>query len=297
MGAAENGTATARESSATGLTIRRLELDLSQGFPRHWSGGDAFASQFHNALSMSFPVGEQSFIDAVREGAKLLPDTPEFALQRDTVAQFIGQEATHRHIHALYNAELENQGLVNRWQDWATRRIAFARSRGIGARHMLAVTAAYEHLTAVLADYLLRHDTSLDKAEPLMRTLWRWHAAEETEHRAVAFDLYVSLKGSYGWRVRWYVYAMLIFTMECTRQTVLNLWHDGTLFKPRTWWNALRLFCGANGLIRRCTGPMLAYLRRDFHPDQEADATPGNTSQELAQRWLRDNAASYRVVR
>ena len=39
------------------LTIRKLQVDLSRGFDRHWHGGDAFRSQYYNALSMSFPVG------------------------------------------------------------------------------------------------------------------------------------------------------------------------------------------------------------------------------------------------
>jgi predicted metal-dependent hydrolase len=52
------------------LTVRKLEVDIASGFDRHWHGGDAFLSQYYNALSMSFPVGEQSFIDAVRECAK-----------------------------------------------------------------------------------------------------------------------------------------------------------------------------------------------------------------------------------
>src|SRR6476620_1545376 len=114
-------------TSPSGLTVRKLALDLSRGFDRHWHGGDAFLSQYHNALSMSFPVGEQSFIDAVRECAKQLPRTPEHALLHEAAAQFIGQEATHRHIHGLYNAHLEKQGLVNGWQHWAPARIAFAR--------------------------------------------------------------------------------------------------------------------------------------------------------------------------
>jgi len=65
-----------------------------------------------------------------------------------------------------------------------------------------------------------------------MQTLWRWHAAEETEHRAVAYDLYQAVQGNYAWRIRWYIYAVLLFTFDSGRQTVLNLWHDGTLFKP-----------------------------------------------------------------
>lgn len=279
------------------LTIRKLEIDLRNGFGRHWNGGDAFLTQFNNALSMSFPVGEQSFIDAVRDCATLLPRTADNAALHRDIAQFIGQEATHRHLHGLYNAHLDKQGLVNRWEGWAARRIAEGRRRNINPRHFLAVTAAYEHLTAMLSDYVLRHDTALEQAEPQMRTLWRWHAAEETEHRAVAFDLYRAVGGSHLWRVRWYVYAMLVFAFDAGRQTILNLWHDGTLSRPSTWWSALKFFWGRNGLVRRCTGPALRYFRRDFHPDQETVQAPGLSTQALAQRWLRENAASYRVVR
>ena len=93
-----------------------------------------------NALSMSFPVGEQSFIDAVRDCAKQLPKTEVYAPLRATVANFIGQEATHRCIHALYNGHLEQQGLVNRWEHWATKRLDFARSQNVKPIHMLAAT-------------------------------------------------------------------------------------------------------------------------------------------------------------
>ena len=276
------------------LTVRKLEVDLSQGFARHWHGGDAFRSQFNNALSMSFPVGEQSFIDSVREGVKRLPKTPEHAHLHQQVALFIGQEATHRHVHALYNAQLDKQGLVNHWQHWATRRVNYAKTRGVGPKHMLAVTAAYEHCTAVFADGTLRYGSWFDTAEPRMRTLWRWHAAEETEHRCVAFDLYTALGGNYRWRVGWYVYALTLFAVEAIAQTTVNLWHDGSLFKPSTWWNATTFFWGRNGMVWRCTVPMLRYLKRDFHPEQEVHKV---TSDTLAAQWLQTNADAYRVVR
>ncbi|MEO8387080.1 metal-dependent hydrolase [Polaromonas sp.] len=279
------------------LTVRKLEIDLSAGFDRHWHGGDAFLSQYLNALSMSFPVGEQSFIDAVRDCAKLLPRTPATAALHDAIAQFIGQEATHRHIHGLYNAQLEKQGLVNRWQHWATARIDYATKRGVGPRHFLAVTAAYEHLTAVLADHMLRHGDALGQADPKMQTLWRWHAAEETEHRAVAYDLYQALGGNHAWRIRWYAYALLLFCVDSGRQTALNLWRDGSLFKPATWWSATKYFWGKHGVVWHCTAPLLAYFRRDFHPDQEAVTAPGQQTSAIAQRWLKEHDESFRVVR
>ena len=36
------------------LTVRKLEVDLSKGFVRHWLGGYALPTQISNALSMSF---------------------------------------------------------------------------------------------------------------------------------------------------------------------------------------------------------------------------------------------------
>ena len=52
----------------TRLAVRRLLIDLESDVPRHWCGGDPFRTAFFDALSMSFPVGEQFFIDAVRNG-------------------------------------------------------------------------------------------------------------------------------------------------------------------------------------------------------------------------------------
>ena len=292
-GAATPSAQAASQSKPT-LTVRKLEVDLSQGFDRHWHGGDAFLSQYYNALSMSFPVGEQSFIDAVREGLLLLPDSPEHAGLRADAAQFIGQEASHRQVHARYNAELEKQGLVNGWQHWATKRVEFGRKHHVHALHLLAVTAAYEHCTAVFADGTLRHDAWFAAAEPRLRTLWRWHAVEETEHRAVAFDLYQALGGNYRWRIRWYFYALSLFALDAMRQTVLNLWHDSSLFKLATWWSAAKFLFGKNGPVWRSTGPLLDYFRRDFHPDQDHRHP---TAQALADSWLQANSASLRVLR
>ena len=272
------------------LMVRKLLVDLSQGFPRHWLAGKAFRTQFFNALSMSFPVGEQDFIDSVREAARSLPADADHNSLRATIQDFIGQEATHRRVHTLYNNELEKQGLVNHWQYWAADLIELGRQRNIPALSRLAVTAAFEHYTAVLADLTLRHPEVMAGAEPMLQTLWNWHAVEETEHKAVAFDLYRTLGGSYKTRVRWYAFAMLRFTVMATRQTINNLWHDRVLFKPGTWIDAARFFFGRHGLVWLTAGPLLSYLKRDFHPWQ-------HDNRELAERWLASNSQQYAIVR
>jgi predicted metal-dependent hydrolase len=81
----------------TDLVVRRLLIDLEAPIARHWCAGDAFRTALFNALSMSFPVGEQFFIDAVRNGFKALPQEKQERF-RAGVQGFIGQ-GTHRRLH------------------------------------------------------------------------------------------------------------------------------------------------------------------------------------------------------
>lgn len=280
------------------LTVRRLLVDLSKGFNRHWNGGDAFLTAYCNALSMSFPVGEQFFIDSVKNGAKLLPKTAENEELHQIAKGFIGQEATHRHLHGLYNAHLEKQGLINHWGPRAQKRLEKGRKELIsksdkGHLHELAITAAYEHFTAIFGDLTLERmdmdgDWFANAQEPL-RTLWRWHAAEESEHKSVAFDLYQKLGGNHAWRMRWFWYVCVQFSLDVLRQTVNNLWHDKTLHKPSTWWSAAKFLLGRHGLLWRAPRPVLAYARKAFHPTQVGSPT-------LANDWLSGHAHQWSAV-
>lgn len=269
--------------------VRRLLIDLETPIPRRWAGGDAFVTAWFDALSMSFPVGEQFFIDSVRDGVAALPPTCPEAEQagwREAVRGFVGQEATHRRIHERFNAHLEAQGKRNAWGPRAQARLA--RLAGADPRHALAITAANEHFTALLARYLLEHPQWLDGAEPRLRTLWLWHAAEEQEHRCTAFDLYRALGGNERWRRHWMRVVTVYLLADTWRQTLANLRADGALVSWRTWRSAARFHFGRHGLLRHTFGAWRAWFRPGFHPSHEDDG--------LAQRWLRDHADAYRVV-
>lgn len=269
----------------TDLVVRRLLIDLETPFARQWNGGDAFRTAWFNALSMSFPVGEQFFIDSVKLGLKALPDAQREAMSAQ-VQGFIGQEATHRRIHALFNGQLEQQGHHNAWAERAVRRLR--RLEGLDPRHWVAATAATEHVTAIFAEWMLAHPECLDGAEPRLRTLWTWHASEEAEHRSIAFDLYVALGGNDVWRHRFMRIVTLHFLSDVFRQTIRNLWHDGELFKRHTWRSGWQLLFARGGLIRSIYSPWKRYFEPGFHPSQQ-DAS-------AAERWLRDNGDSYTVV-
>jgi len=264
------------------LIVRRLLIDLATPFPARWNGGDAFRSAFFNALSMSFPVGEQYFIDSVRAGLKALPPELQEGLARE-VQGFVGQEATHRRVHALFNGHLTALGFDNELERRSTRRIQ--KNAGSDVRIHVAATAATEHLTAIFADWLLRHPEAMEGAEPRMRILWQWHASEESEHCSTAFDVYRALGGNEEWRMRLFGYITTTFALDITRQTIRNLWHDRSLFKWSTWRSAYRLLFSPQGMIRASYPAWKAYKAADFHPRQQDGS--------LARAWLQNNTDQY----
>lgn len=269
----------------TQLIVRRLLIDLETPVARHWCGGDAFRTAFFNALSMSFPVGEQFFIDSVRQGLAALPAAEQESFKAE-VQGFVGQEATHRRIHALFNAQIEKHGLVNDWEARARERLKQVDE--FEPRHGLAITAAHEHFTAIFAEWMLRHHDVFQNTEPRLANLWLWHSAEESEHKSTAFDLYQALGGSHAWRITWFRRISLIFLGDTLRQTFNNLRRDGSLWQWRTWTSGASFLFGAQGLVRQTFKPWRDYLSRDFHPRQH--------NSEASQRWLQDNAPAYTVL-
>ena len=264
------------------LIVRRLLIDLDAPVPRHWFGGDAFRTAIFNALSMSFPFGEQFFMDSVRSGLKALPPAMQEKFASEAQG-FIGQEATHRRIHALFNGQIEKHGLVNHWEARARERLKIVAD--FHPRHWLAITAATEHFTAVFADWLLSNPELFEGSEERFKTMWLWHSAEESEHKCTAFDLYLALGGSHQWRLTWFRRISLVFFTDLLRQTVNNLYHDGTLWKWRTWVSAAGFLFGKRGLISCMFKPLRAYTQKGFHPRQLHNT--------LSVDWLNANQTSF----
>jgi predicted metal-dependent hydrolase len=266
----------------TDLVVRRLLVDMEAPIDRHWCGGDAFRTALLNALSMSFPVGEQFFIDSVRNGFKALPPGTQERFQGE-VQGFIGQEATHRRLHSLYNGHLEKLGLVNEWEPQLREQQRLL--DGADPRHHLAATAANEHFTAIIADWMLGNPDMLGTQDPRLVTLWLWHSSEESEHKSTAFDLYQALDGNHEWRVKWFKRITLVFLRGVARQTVLNLKADGTLWKWSTWKSAASFLFGKRGMVRRMFVPWREYFRPDFHPSQQDSSA--------SERWLQAHRDRY----
>ena len=268
------------------MAVRHLNVDLSQGFPIYWNGGDAYRSQLLNALSFMFPVGEQFFIDSVRHFAQDVEQQGNAELTRE-IKLFVGQEATHRHLHQQYNDHLVSLGYTP-WVEEALKRIMHL-TRDFNPKFKLAVTAAYEHYTAVLGDGLLRYDSWTRGMDPVMRKVWMWHAAEESEHKAVALDTYHAVGGGYFMRVGLFFVISIEFFVYSLVQSTMMLKRDRQLFKWSTWRSALRFWWGRDGIAWHTLPHWLAYFKPGFHPWQ-------HDNRDLLARWQREHAGDYRTL-
>ncbi|PRY43992.1 metal-dependent hydrolase [Umezawaea tangerina] len=265
------------------LQPRDVHFDWT-ALPMHWVPEEPVTTHVMNVLHLLLPAGERWFVRTFRQAVPLITDDD----LREDVLGFIGQEATHAEAHGGVLDHLLAKGLDPRP---FTDRVEWVFDRVLGDRpgltagqqreqlvERIAIVAAVEHFTAYLGDWML-NATAFDRAgaDPTMLDLLRWHAAEEVEHRSVAFDLMRHLDRRYTRRAR----AMLL-----SAPPLLHLWVQGARFlmaaDPDAGRLALRDFrrAGRRGLLPTgydLTRAFLRYFHRGYHPKQE-----GSTSQAVA---------------
>lgn len=242
--------------------VRRMDFEFDE-IPRYWFHNDPFLSHLLNGLSALFPDGERFFVDSIRAVRDQITDP---VLQKE-ISAFIGQEAMHSKEHAAFNryadahqidiATLEQR--VGTLLDFAKRRLP--------KMHQLAITCALEHFTATIAGQLLRRkDWNERLTDPTMRKMWLWHAIEENEHKAVAFDAYQQLGGGYLLRAFYMAVATVGLLIMASHNIALLLKADGKLVDYRwgkwMWW----LF-GPRGFFSELVVQYMDYFRPDFHPN------------------------------
>jgi len=140
--------------------------------------------------------------------------------------------------------------------------------RELTARRRLAGTAASEHLTAIMADDMLAHQDALSGADPHVAALWQWHGVEETEHKAVAFDVLVAVGGTVRERRQALLMNTFFFFKDTFRIMCLMLKHDGKLWSFREWLTGLKFLLIKPGILRRVFFAYLRFYKKDFHPWQ-----------------------------
>jgi predicted metal-dependent hydrolase len=273
------------------ITPRKPPLGFEQ-VPRHWFAGLPVPTHISNGVNLLFPYGERFFVRSVYHFLDQIDDS---AL-RETVKGFGNQEGRHAKAHEDYFDTLRAHGYAIdrflKFYGWFSTRIEKISS----AKLRLATTAAAEHFTAIMAEGAAT-EMPLDLVHPQMRSLLLWHAAEELEHKSVAFDVLQKVDDSYALRVAGMAMATVMLSSWWAVATLMLLRQDGIgPLEAARHLRAIRAAAKKAGqhmpkpISERVFGRGLReYLRRDFHPDQ-------NDNYHLAGVLLARSEAAHKEV-
>ncbi|HCE40284.1 metal-dependent hydrolase [Alloalcanivorax profundimaris] len=268
----------------------RFKLDASKALSWHRDGRNV--SQFLNTLSLFFPVGERFFIDSVRHYRDLVQD-PDL---KAAVTAFIGQEAMHGREHEEYNQYVNDAGVPVEAQEKLVAALLARIQKSTPKAFQLSGTVALEHLTAILADGLLSLPEILDGADEGYQALWNWHALEETEHKAVAFDVYQLAVGTddqasaYALRCFALVLSTSVFFALFLPFYLHNVRVSGGLFDRQGWRAVWRHSLGRKGIFRYTAKAWLDWFKPGFHPWDHDNRQFLEQFDELVAHALKDAA-------
>jgi hypothetical protein len=264
---------------AIGIIVRKPQFN-PQAIRRHYFANSPIMSHLLTALSSTFPVGEQFFVHSVRNVRDQVKDEK---LQAQ-IAAFIGQEAMHSKAHAEFNAAWRRDDYnLDRFQAWLARKDSYI--KGLHPKIQLAITCAFEHFTALLGGYILRHPEILANLDEDTIKLWVWHAIEEIEHRAVAFDVYQHVYGDDKVR-RMIMRSVTTGFASLTFYSATRLfWQDKKKSLPKVTGNLLGIYLIGKMFVQLLP-EYLSYFKADFHPS-EIDYS------EIVKDWKQRLATEY----
>ncbi|WP_212639523.1 metal-dependent hydrolase [Acinetobacter junii] len=250
--------------SPASFPVRRMDYNF-ENTPKYWCANDPAMTHYFTGLSTLFPEGESYFVRSVRalrEHAKL-----NEALDRE-ISAFIGQEAMHSKEHHAFHISAQQHGLNPESLEKVTGIVLKGLEKVFSKKWNLLVTVGLEHYTAVLVVSMMEtvNEYMTDKT---IRDLWLWHSVEETEHKAVAFDLYEYLYGNglnaYLPRVTIFTLSLILITGLSTIYQIVLMKRDKQLSNLKTWQN---FFNFAAKQYKTFIPKFFEYYRYDFHPNQ-----------------------------
>ncbi|MEG3123036.1 metal-dependent hydrolase [Sphingomonas sp. GB1N7] len=262
----------AKATTPADLTITPRDLRFGRGsdIRRWWLNDDPIATAFYNALSVTFPKGEGFFVDSVRnfrEGT-----SPRL---HGEIQAFIKQEVIHTREHVAFNRHVTDQGYdtapLERDVD-----AALALTKGRPAIASLAATMALEHFTAMLAHQLIANPKHLAGGDPQAAALWRWHAAEEIEHKGVAYDTWLHATKDWTRWKRWKIKSLVMVGttvkfFQGRRRGMIELLRQDGLTGPKVWARMAWYAFGNPGMARKILGAWAAFFMPGFHPWKHDD--------------------------
>ena len=192
------------------------------------------------ALSSVFPDGEDYFVRSVRHYRDRISDP---ALKRQ-VAGSSGKRRCTGGSTGSSTTGWPSSDIPPSSYERFTRRACASASASSRPISNLAATAALEHFTATLAELVLTKQEIRDlMGADAVRDLFVWHALEESEHKAVAFDVYKAVGGGERLRVWTMNFFRFGFVIGMGLAVIISLLGDRATYRRgnlRGSWRRLR---------------------------------------------------------
>jgi uncharacterized protein len=186
------------------MQVRFPKWDFS-GLRAHWAPHQEFA-QIYNAASTVPAYIEPYLLKVMRIAkAKIDPSNAELHGKLDI---FIKQEMQHCKLHLAFNKAIRAdgyEGMLPLEKAYEADYDRFLKTKSL--RFNLAYSEGFEAMSAIaVTNFFEEFDEFMVGADPRAVAIWKWHLAEEYEHREVAFDVYHALYGNsvFAWAYRLY---------------------------------------------------------------------------------------------
>ncbi|MCG8609159.1 MAG: metal-dependent hydrolase [Pseudomonadales bacterium] len=262
-------------SASVGIPPRHLNFKMPDNKTKYLVANNATATMFLVMLSAFFPPGERFFVESVRHFRSRAKDP---ALKA-AIAGFIGQEAIHSREHERLNKFLTERGFDTTFPEKAVAGGLWLLEK-LSPRQKLACTTVMEHFTALLSEALLEDEALASLFDPEFLSIWQWHALEELEHKAVAYDLQELVGNDKKLRLQ-----ASYFVAGALLPPVMISWlyliaREGKLTDRKDLSTGLQLILGKQGIVRRIIPKLPIYAARRFHPNKHDTTKLENTWRE-----------------
>jgi predicted metal-dependent hydrolase len=202
------------------IPVRKMKFDIppADTFDSRIIAGNLVVSYTALGISLYVAYLEPFLVKSMRRVLDQITDDE----LRENVDRFSRQEAQHYQQHERFNRAILEAGYPGLKARFDQLKADFERFfKDKGDKWCIGFVEGFEAYTtqgalAALGSGVFDHP----KTDKRWGDLFRWHLAEEIEHRNVAFDIYQHLYGSYLFRVKLAMIAqshIINFIVDCMR--------------------------------------------------------------------------------
>ena len=277
------------------VIARDLSFNLTKdNVHKHWFNDDPWNTIWLTAILAAVPEGERWGLRAV---AKLLSKVEDPRVREAGVA-FCKQERIHAREHDVMNEIIIEDGLpLNKIEERFSVAFEFM-DKHFSTEMQGALAASGEHFTAIIASVFLQHPEAFKDTDPEIVNMMYWHFVEETEHKAVSFDVFSHASGNGTTAYLRRVFGMASMTVlgapALSAAVVYLLWHDKQLTNFSSARRMMDTLFGDTGIMRNIGKLYLPFYRPSFHPWEDDNREVINVW-KAAYEETGDPAEAYKV--